>query len=160
MTLPLDAAAFRATLARFASGVTVITLRGSDGKDHGMTVTAFTSLSLDPPLVLVCIGHAASIAPALADATHLAIHFLGAEQQPLAQRFAEKDTDRFVGFGTRRGLHDLPILDGALAVLQCRISARYPGGDHQIVVGEVLAAEGVEGTPLVYFRGRYAGTSS
>ncbi len=156
MSAELDAAAFRTVLARFASGVTVLTLRGSDGKDHGMTATAFSSLSLDPPLVILCIGYAASIAPALTDAQHLAIHFLAAEQEPLARRFAEKDTDRFAGFRTRRGLHNLPLLEGALAVLQCRIAARHAGGDHEIVVAEVLAAEGSEGSPLLYYRGQYS----
>lgn len=152
---PVDPASFRASLARFASGVTVLTLRDRDGRDCGMTATAFSSLSLDPPLILVCVGHAASIAPSLADATHFAVHLLAAEQAPLARRFAEKDVDRFAGLTVRRGTADLPLLDGALATLQCRIQARHPGGDHEIIVGEVLAAASRDGEPLVYFRGGY-----
>jgi 3-hydroxy-9,10-secoandrosta-1,3,5(10)-triene-9,17-dione monooxygenase reductase component len=153
----VDDPTFRATLGRFASGVTVMTLRASDGVDRGMTVTAFASLSLEPPLVLACIGHAASLAPSLADATHFAVHILAADQEPLARRFAEKDGDRFGGLAVRRGTAGVPLLDGALATLQCRIHARYPGGDHEIVVGEVLDAAGRDGDPLVYFRGGYAG---
>lgn len=153
---PLDAAAFRAALARFASGVTVLTLRGADGRDHGMTATAFSSLSLDPPLVLVCVGQAASIAPAVAAATHFAIHLLSADQETLARRFSEKDTDRFEGISLQRGIGELPLLDGALARLQCRVRERHPGGDHQIVVGEVLNADAADGDPLLYYHSRYA----
>lgn len=153
---PFDTAAFRATLGRFASGVTIITLRGADGRDHGMTATAFSSLSLEPPLVLACIGHAASIAPVLKDARHFAIQVLAAGQEAIARRFAEKDTDRFAGLAVRRGEEGLPLLEGTLACLQCRVAARHPGGDHEILVGEVLAAAGGEGEPLLYFRGRYA----
>jgi flavin reductase ActVB len=154
--MPLDAAAFRAALARFASGITVLTLRGADGRDQGMTATAFTSLSLDPPLVLVCIGHTASVAPALSGATHVAIHVLAESQEALARRFAQKDADRFEGLATTRGIEGLPLIDGALARLQCRIAARHPGGDHEILVAEVLEASGTDGQPLLYYRSRYA----
>jgi flavin reductase (DIM6/NTAB) family NADH-FMN oxidoreductase RutF len=151
----LDDETFRATLGRFASGVTVMTLRDADGEDRGMTVTAFASLSLDPPLVLACIGKAASIAPSLSRATHFAVQVLAADQEALARKFAEKEGDRFGGLTARRGIEGLPLLDGVLATLQCRIAARHPGGDHQIVVGEVLDAAGRDGDPLLYFRGRY-----
>jgi flavin reductase (DIM6/NTAB) family NADH-FMN oxidoreductase RutF len=151
----LDDHAFRATLARFASGVTVMTLRDADGDDRGMTVTAFASLSLDPPLVLACVGNAASIAPALARATHFAVQVLSADQEALARKFAEKDGNRFDGLVARRGIEGLPLLDGVLATLQCRISARHPGGDHEIIVGEVLEVASHHGEPLLYFRGQY-----
>jgi 3-hydroxy-9,10-secoandrosta-1,3,5(10)-triene-9,17-dione monooxygenase reductase component len=153
----LDDQAFRDTLGRFASGVTVLTLREEAGGDRGMTVTAFSSLSLDPPLVLACIGKAASIAPSLSRATHFAVHVLAADQESLARRFAEKDGDRFGGLTARRGIEGLPLIDGAVATLQCRIAARHPGGDHEIVVGEVLDASSRDGEPLLYFRGRYGG---
>jgi flavin reductase (DIM6/NTAB) family NADH-FMN oxidoreductase RutF len=152
---PFDDNAFRATLGRFASGITVLTLRDSTGVDRGMTATAFSSLSLDPPLILVCIGKAASIGPSLARATHFAVHVLAADQEALARKFAEKDGDRFGGLTARRGVEGLPLLDGALATLECRIAARHPGGDHEIVVGEVLAASSRDGDPLIYYRGRY-----
>ncbi len=152
----IDDETFRIALGRFATGVTVVTLRDAGGEDRGMTATAFASLSLDPPLVLVCIGHAASIAPALSRARHFAVHVLAADQVALARRFAEKDGDRFDGLAVRRGLEGLPLLDGALTTLQCRIHARHPGGDHEIVVGEVLEATGRDGAALLHFRGGYS----
>jgi flavin reductase (DIM6/NTAB) family NADH-FMN oxidoreductase RutF len=154
--MPLDADRFRAALGRFASGVTVLTMRDAEGRDHGMTATAFSSLSLDPPLVLACVDRGASMAKPLEGATHLAVNLLAADQEELSRRFADKDVDRFAGVRIRRGTGDLPLLDGALAHLECRIAARHPGGDHVIVVGEVLRAEAHEGEPLVYHRGRYA----
>lgn len=154
--MPLDTVAFRTSLSRFASGVTVLTTRASDGRDLGMTATAFSSLSLDPPLVLVCIDRDASIAPALESAEHLAVHVLGADQEPLSRRFALKDGDRFAGLEVTRGEGGVALLPGALVRLECRIVERLPGGDHVIVVAQVLGAEVAEGEPLLYFRGRYA----
>lgn len=154
--MPLDASAFRASLSRFASGVTVLTTRTADGRDHGMTATAFSSLSLDPPLILVCIDRAASMAGPLETATHLAVHVLADDQESLSRRFAAKDGDRFAGLEPHRGAGDVPLLDGAIVRLQCRITDRHPGGDHVIVVAEVLAAEVHDHAPLLYFRGRYA----
>lgn len=154
--MPLDTTAFRASLSRFASGVTVLTSRSADGRDLGMTATAFSSLSLDPPMVLVCIDRAASIAPALEGLTHLAVHVLGADQEAISRQFAVKDGDRFAGLALARGAGNVPLLPGALVRLECRIAERHPGGDHVIVVAEVLAAEVGEGEPLLYFRGRYA----
>lgn len=154
--MPLDTAVFRASLARFASGVTVLTTRGRDGRDFGMTATAFSSLSLDPPLVLVCVDRGASMAPALSEATHLAIHVLSADQEALSRQFALKEGDRFAGVGVTRGADDVPLLSGALVQLECRISQRHEGGDHAIIVCEVLGAEVADGDPLLYFRGRYA----
>jgi len=152
----IDPAQFKSTLGRFASGITVITTHDADGRDHGMTLSAFSSLSLDPPLVLACIGDAASIAGTMATADHFALNILAADQEPLSRRFSAKDEDRFEQIGMTRGAHGLPLLDGALGHLQCRITARYPGGDHTIVVGEVIAATSRDGDPLLYYRGGYA----
>lgn len=154
--MPLDTAVFRASLSRFASGITVLTTRSADGRDLGMTATAFSSLSLDPPLVLVCIDRAASMAPALESATHLAVHVLGADQEAISRQFALKEGDRFAGLAITRGAGGVPLVPGALVQLQCRITERHAGGDHVIVVAEVLAAEVADGDPLLYFRGRYA----
>lgn len=154
--MPLDPAAFRASLARFASGITVITMRDADGRDLGMTATAFASLSLDPPLILVCIDRAASMAGPLEQASHFAVHVLGEDQHEVSRGFALKEGDRFAGRSVTRGIAGLPLLELALARLQCRIAARHPGGDHVIVVGEVLDADVTDGDPLLYFRGRYA----
>jgi flavin reductase ActVB len=153
--MPLDPARFRAALGHFASGVTVLTMHDAKGKDHGMTATAFSSLSLDPPLVLVCIDKAASMAGPLERATHLAVNLLAADQEEISRRFAQKDADRFAGTPVRRGVEGLPLIEGALAHLECRIHARHPGGDHTIVVAEVLHAAAHAGEPLVYHGGRY-----
>lgn len=153
---PIDAATFRHALSRFPSGVTVVTVRGDDGRDYGMTVSAFASLSLQPPLVLVCIGDDATIAGAVAAAGHFAVSVLSQDQEALARRFAESDADRFEGTAVTRGVGGLALLGGAVAHLQCAIVARHRGGDHTIVVGEVLSATSMEGgRPLVYELGQY-----
>jgi 3-hydroxy-9,10-secoandrosta-1,3,5(10)-triene-9,17-dione monooxygenase reductase component len=153
---PLDASTFRHVLARFPSGVTVVTVRGTDGRDYGMTVSAFASVSLVPPLVLVCIGDDATIAGAVAEAGHFAVSVLSEDQEALARRFAEQDADRFAGAGISRGTTGLALVDGAAARLECTIVARHRGGDHTIVVGEVLAASASDdGRPLVHQRGEY-----
>jgi len=156
---PIDAGTFRHALGRFPSGVTVVTVRGEagpHGSDYGMTVSAFASLSLSPPLVLVCIGDDATIAGAVAKAGHFAVNVLAENQEELARRFAEPDADRFEGAQISRGAHDLALLNGAVATLECAIVARHRGGDHTIVVGEILAASAVEdGRPLIYQRGEY-----
>ena len=154
--MPLDTATFRASLSRFASGVTVLTTRSAQGHDVGMTATAFSSLSLDPPLVLVCVDRAASMAPSLEGATHLAVHVLAAGQEALARQFALTHGDRFAGVAISRGSGEVPLIPGVLARLECRIAERHPGGDHLIIVAEVLAAEVRDGDPLLYFRGRYS----
>jgi 3-hydroxy-9,10-secoandrosta-1,3,5(10)-triene-9,17-dione monooxygenase reductase component len=153
---PIDGSTFRRVLARFPSGVTVVTVRGTDGRDYGMTVSAFASLSLEPPLVLVCIGDDATIAGAVAEAGQFAVNVLSEDQEALARQFAEQDTDRFAGVNVSRGTSGLALLDGAAARLECTIVARHRGGDHTIVVGEVLAASALDdGRPLVYQRGEY-----
>lgn len=154
--MPIDPSTFRATLGRFASGITVITARDSDGRDVGMTVSAFSSLSLDPPLVLICIDNGASVAPVLEHCDRFAVSVLSDEQEPLSRRFSEKEIDRFEGVAYHRGQLDLPLLDGALANLECQVHARYPGGDHTILVGAVEATSVREGHPLLYYRGGYA----
>jgi 3-hydroxy-9,10-secoandrosta-1,3,5(10)-triene-9,17-dione monooxygenase reductase component len=153
---PIDDASFRHALGRFPSGVTVVTVRGEDGRDYGMTVSAFASLSLSPPLVLVCIGDDATIAAAVAVAGHFAVSVLAEDQEALARRFADRDIDRFAGTPVSRGVAGLALLDGAVAHLECAIVARHRGGDHTIVVGEVLAASAMEdGLPLIHQRGEY-----
>jgi flavin reductase (DIM6/NTAB) family NADH-FMN oxidoreductase RutF len=153
---PIDAATFRHALARFPSGVTVVTVRDAAGHDFGMTVSAFASVSLDPPLVLVCIGDDATIAGAVADAGHFAVSVLAENQEALAERFAETDADRFAGTKVSRGVAGPALIEGAVAHLECAVVARHRGGDHTIVVGEVLAATAIEdGRPLIYQRGEY-----
>lgn len=152
----VEPALFRAVLSRFASGVTVITSRDAHGRDYGMTVSAFSSVSLEPPLVLVCIDHTATWHEVLADATQFNVHVLGAEQEAISRRFASDRADRFLDVSHHRGANGLVRLTGVLALLECRIVAKHPAGDHTIVVGEVEQAQADDGPPLLYFRGAYA----
>lgn len=153
--MPLDQDAFRAVLGRFASGVTIVTVRGENGRDYGMTVSAFSSVSLEPPLVMVCIGEESSLKPMIAAATHYGVSILASEQEPLSRRFAAHG-ERFDGVGFSRGENGMALIDGALAFMECRIVARHPAGDHTIVIGEVEAASVVDARPLLYYRGGYA----
>ena len=152
---PIDPTTFRAALGRFASGVTVLTTRATDGTALGMTATAFSSVSLAPPLVLVCVDLDAAALPALTVGAAFAVHVLAESQTALSQRFASSEADRFAGLPVTRGLDGVPLLDGVLARLECRVTATYPGGDHLIVVGEVHEATLGEEAPLLYFRGGY-----
>ena len=153
--VPVDAATFRRALGQFATGVTVITARDGDGVDQGMTVSAFCALSLTPPLVLVCIGHDATLAPTLAAATHFGVSVLGELQEALSRRFADAAAVRFDGVEHDRGATGVALLAGAVAQLECRIAAKFPGGDHTIVVGEVIAAAATGGAPLLHHLGTY-----
>lgn len=153
--MPVDPSTFRAALARFASGVTIVTTRDANGRDVGMTVSAFTSLSLDPPLVLLCIDHAASVAPVLDSCERFAVSILADDQEPLSRRFAEREVDRFDGVALKRGMHGLALLEDALAHLECRTESRTQGGDHTILVGAVEATDLGAGSPLIYYRSGY-----
>jgi flavin reductase (DIM6/NTAB) family NADH-FMN oxidoreductase RutF len=151
----IEPAVFRHVLSHFPSGVAVITVRDASGIDHGMTVSAFCSLSLQPPLVLTCIGHDATIAGAVAAADSFGVSVLAAEQEELSRRFAEPYDDRFEGVKVERAALGVALIDGALAQLECAVRARHEAGDHTIVVGEVISAHARDGRPLVYFRGEY-----
>jgi len=153
--MPLDQDAFRAVLGRFASGVTIVTVRGANDRDYGMTVSAFSSVSLEPPLVMVCIGEDASLKPMIAEATHYGVSILASDQEPLSRRFAAHG-ERFDGIGFSRGENGMALIDGALAFMECRIVARHLAGDHTIVIGEVEAASVADQRPLLYYRGGYA----
>ena len=155
--MPLDPATFRSTLGRFASGVTVVTARDQDGRDHGMTVSAFTSVSLDPPLVLVCIDRAASMFALLGSVTHVGVNILAAAQEALSRRFASTVETPFDGVGYTRAPSGVVLLDDVLAQLECRVHARHDAGDHMLVLLEVESATFTEEKPLLYFRGGYAG---
>ena len=152
----IDTDTFRAVLGRFASGVTVVTTRDDAGRDHGLTVSAFSSLSLVPPLVIVCIDQGSSIHPVIGSASHFVVNILGAGQEALSRRFSGKDLDRFDGVGYQRGVTGAAVLDDVHAFVECRVVQRVDQGDHTIVVGEVEAAEAGTGRPLLYYRGGYA----
>ena len=153
--MSIDADSFRAALGRFASGVTVVTTRDEKERDHGMTVSAFCSASLQPPLVLACIGHDASMHGVMLHAEHFGVSILAAGQEQLARRFADQRSDRFEGVGYTRGQLGVALIDDALAHLECVVVDRYEAGDHTIVVGRVESAALHRGRPLAYYRGGY-----
>lgn len=155
--MTVDADAFRSALGRFASGVTVVTTCTADGTDHGMTASAFCSVSLDPPLILVCVEKIASMHDAITSCAHFSVNVLAHNQEQIARRFAESDGNRFDGVGFSRGAHSMPVIDDALAVLECKRATTYDGGDHTIIVGEVETAVWRDDKPLLYYRGGYAG---
>lgn len=146
---------FKAAMSRWVTGVTVITTRSRAGEIAGLTASSFTSVSLDPPLVLFCLGHASTSKPAFDATDGFVVNVLGAGQQALAGGFAKLGGDKFADVGWRPGLRDMPLLDDALAHLECRIVQKHPGGDHTIVVGEVERIDVREDPPLVYYRGAY-----
>ena len=153
---PIDPDLFRSVLGRFASGVTIVTTRDAEGRDHGMTVSAFCSVSLEPPLVLVCIGHDATMHPLVGTMGHFAINLLASDQEALSRRFASRDVQRFEGIGFTRGESGVALLDGVLGWLECRPDSRVDAGDHTILIGRVDAAHAGDGRPLLYYRGGYA----
>ncbi len=152
----IDRDLFRAVLGRFASGITVVTARDAQGTPHGMTISAFSSLSLDPPLVLICVGNDATMAPVMASTETFAVNVLSDSQEALSRRFAGKIDDRFAGVGYTDGELGDPLLDDVLASLQCRVVARHPAGDHVIVIGRVEQGAARDAKPLLYYRGGYA----
>ena len=154
--MPIDPDTFRSVLGRFASGVTVVTTRDAGGRDHGLTVSAFASLSLSPPLILVCIDQTSSVHPVLRQASHFVVNILAAAQEPISRRFSGRDLERFDGLGYTRGSTGVAVLDDVLAYLECRVARQYDEGDHTIFVGEVEAAESEGARPLLYYRGGYA----
>ena len=134
----------------------MVTTKAANGSDQGMTVSAFCSLSLEPPLVLICIEKTASVHEALTRAPSFVVNVLSAKQEQLARRFAIVDIDRFEGVGFSRSGHGIAVLDDALAVIECNSVSLLDGGDHTIVVGEVETGRAEIGTPLLYYRGGYA----
>ncbi len=153
----MDPDTFRSVLGRFASGVTVVTTVDAEGRDHGMTVSAFCSLSLDPPQVLVCIDRAATMHDGLATGAPVVVNILSAGQEALSRRFASGDPpNRFDGVGYVRGGGGAAVLDDVLAWLECRVAARHAGGDHTIVVAQVEGAGTRQASPLLYYRSGYA----
>ena len=157
--MSIDKDLFRAVLGRFATGVTIVTTVTRDGTDHGMTVSSFSSLSLDPPLVLVCIDHSASVWPAFETADVFAINILSSSQEALSRRFASRDGDRFDGIGFRRGASGVVLLDDTLAAVECTVIGRTAHGDHSVLFGSVESGMTRDLQPLLYYRGGYASLS-
>jgi flavin reductase (DIM6/NTAB) family NADH-FMN oxidoreductase RutF len=145
---------FRSALGSFPTGVVVIAAT-VDGSPTGLAVNSFTSVSLDPPLVAFCADKGSSTWPVLRSAGGFTVNVLAAEQEDLCRRFAQKGADRFSQVEWTPGVDGHPRIDGVVTWLDCRIHAVLPGGDHEIVLGEVVALSAGEGEPLAFHRGRF-----
>ena len=155
--MSFEAAEFRRILGHLATGVAVVSAADPEtGAARGLTATAVASVSLDPPLVLACVEHGADTHDCIERAGAFAISILGADDEAVARRFADYPTDRkFTGIAWRAEVTGAPVLDEALAWVDCRVHAAHDGGDHTIWVGEVVAGDAADGSPLLYFRGGY-----
>ena len=150
----VDCDVFRNVIGHFASGVTVITARGDD-KDHGMTASAVTSLSMDPPMLLVCINDRNPTAHAVSASGAFAVNILAESQADLAEQFGRPGDDKFSGVDKRYGCLGEPVLGEALAHLECRVEEEVRGGTHRVFLSRVVHADARDGAPLTYFRGTF-----
>lgn len=151
----IDSAAFRQFCARFASGVTVTTVCDEAGKPHGLTASSFTAVSLNPPLILVCIDHNSGVLQYFRRASHFAVNILHEGQQEISNQFAVKGGDRFEGIRWRPGLGGSPLLEECLAQVECMTHKIVDAGDHAVFFGEVVASRVADGAPLLYFDRAY-----
>jgi flavin reductase (DIM6/NTAB) family NADH-FMN oxidoreductase RutF len=152
---PLDRRSLRGALGMFATGVAVITTTKQDGSHAGFTANSFSSVSLEPPLVLWSLALSSPSLAAFQDCGHYAINVLAADQIDLSQRFAASGTDKFAGLELWPGTGGAPLLPGCCAWFECANEVRHPGGDHLIFIGRVLAYAREERPPLIFHEGRY-----
>ncbi len=155
--MPMTPDLFRAALGRFASGVTVITTLDAEGHPSGLTVSAFTSVSLDPPLVVIAIDRSNESGAAIRGSGRFNVNLLSSDQESISRRFSERSprTDPFVEQPFAPDAHGLPRLSGSLALMGCRVTQAIEAGDHTLFLGAVESIEVSEGRPLLYFRGAY-----
>ena len=153
-----DARDFRTALGCFPTGVCLITTLAPDGRRVGLTANSFSSVSLDPPMVLWSLSRNASSAPVFRDAEYFAINVLAADDAELSSHFARSGADKFAAFAERfsAGLGGVPVLEGSVATFECHSRHRYYGGDHIIVIGVVERYTHSDRAPLVFHRGKYA----
>lgn len=153
--MTIDKQEFRRVLGHFAAGVTIVTTVGDDGTPYGLTATAFTSVSLEPPLVLVCVDKRSESHPHFHTSQVFVVNFLAVDHEHLSRRFAVSGGDKFDGLAVRCGVTGAPVLAEALGYLECRAIDILDGGDHTVFIGQVEAGDAREGEPLLYFRGGY-----
>ena len=139
----------------FATGVTIITTKDGVGKPFGLTANSYTSLSLDPPLVLVCVDKKVDCYACFEQSKIFVVNVLSEGQDQLSTRFATKGIEKFDGVAVRTGALGVPLLEGAVAHIECTLVSAYEGGDHTIYVGEVQAASASGDRPLLFFKGKY-----
>ena len=149
---------FKACFRLWPTGVSVVTTRDGEGRAYGVTMNSITSVSLEPPLLLMCLGNDSDTLAALRSSGIFCVNFLASGQDDISTRFAEIRSDKFQGVNTHDGRLGVPVLEGVLAALECRVEEIYPGGDHQIILGELVHGTRLdpEATPLLYLNGRYS----
>jgi flavin reductase (DIM6/NTAB) family NADH-FMN oxidoreductase RutF len=153
----VDPDQFRLLLGHFATGVTILTVIAPDGRLLGMTANSLASVSLQPPLLSVCVDREAEMHDVILNVPRFVVNVLSSPQEALARRFSDKHEDRFDGIGYQLNPEGLVLLDGAVAHIDCERHAHYPGGDHTIVIGRVIGGTTRNGHPLLFYRGGYAG---
>jgi flavin reductase (DIM6/NTAB) family NADH-FMN oxidoreductase RutF len=153
--MPIEKNELRQVMGHFATGVTIITTLTKAGEMHGLTANAFTSVSLEPPLLLISVDKKAESWPAFEESRVFTVNILADDQEGLSRKFAVSGGNKFAGVAYRIGANGAPILDGTLAYIECTLYAAYDGGDHSIYLGEIQQAEIHEGKPLLFYRGGY-----
>lgn len=153
--MAIDPQELRRVMGHFATGVTVITTTDKEGQPNGLTANAFMSLSLDPALILISVDKSATCYACFEPPNNFTVNFLSEDQEDISRRFATKGIDKFAGLEWRAGVNGAAIIGGSLAHVACRIRQVYDGGDHTIVVGEILEAKASGDRPLLFFKGKY-----
>ncbi|HYB90490.1 MAG TPA: flavin reductase family protein [Candidatus Binataceae bacterium] len=153
--MPIEKNELRRVMGHFATGVTVITTRSKTGKLHGLTANSVTSVSLVPPLLLICVDKKSESYPSFEESRVFTVNILASSQEHISRRFAISGGNKFEGVSHRIGANGAPILDGTLGYLECAIVNGLDGGDHTIFLGEVLQGETREAKPLLFYRGGY-----
>lgn len=152
----LDGREFRRCCGQFATGVAVACVLGMEGEPHGLTVNSFSSVSLDPPLILICIGHDSGILELFRQSRRFGLSFLRAEQRDLSNQFATRGLNRFEGVAWHMGDSGVPVLDATLADMECEVEQAVQAGDHDVMIARVVKASVHGGHPLLYFNSAYA----
>ncbi len=152
---PVTSQEFRHACGRFATGITIASVLDPQGVPHGLTVSSFTSVSLDPPLISICLGHDVTIIDLFRASRYFGINILSENQRELSERFARKNHDRFNGLEWQSGETGVPLLSGVLAAIECSVHQRITAGDHDILVGEMVTARVADGQPLIHFASQY-----
>jgi len=146
---------FRSVMGSFPTGVTVITTVSETGRPVGMTVNAITSVSLEPPQLLICLARHRYTAAAIQSSGRFAVNFLSNDQKEIAAIFASSAEDKFNAVGYRSGALELPLINDSLAIAECEVSSVMDSGDHLIFIGDVVSGTATDGMPLVFFRRNY-----
>jgi flavin reductase (DIM6/NTAB) family NADH-FMN oxidoreductase RutF len=154
--MAIDPRELRNVMGHFATGVTIITTKDVSGKPFGLTANAFSSLSLDPPLVLICVDKKVDCYACFDQSKVFVVNILSEGQDQLSTRFATKGIEKFEGVAVRQGNLGVPLLEGAVAHIECTLTSAYEGGDHTIYIGEIQSIAASGNLPLLFFKGKYS----